>query len=248
MNPYIEQEEVFNDFHHGAIFVIRELLGAQLGPDLVASIEQHLYIHERPAADRLAGRTDVAVKERYAASGVQPGGAGTIQAPAFGTLPLAVDEQRVGYVEVRDRHSRRLVTTIELLSPSNKYAGGDRESYLQKRHEVLRTNVHLVEIDLLRGGPRLPLVGMPPCDYCVLVARGQERPKAGVWPVMLRDRLPPIPIPLREGEPDASLDLQAMLDLVYDRSNYAGRIYDGAPQPALRPADAEWAAQVLARR
>ena len=41
------------------------------------------------------------------------------------------------------------MTVIELLSPTNKYAGPHREQYLGKRKELLQSR-HLVELDLLR--------------------------------------------------------------------------------------------------
>ena len=71
------------------------------------------------------------------------------------------DVERVRYLEVRDREGREVVTVIELLSPSNKRAGDDRESYLAKRRELLRSPAHLVEIDLLRGWTPMPQEGGP---------------------------------------------------------------------------------------
>ena len=124
-------------------------------------------------------------------------------------MPLTVDVEHLSFVEIRDRQGRDLVTVIELLSPTNKRPGPDREQYLAKRRQLLASGVHLVEIDLLRGHPRLPLDDLPPCDYYVMVSRAEERPQAGLWPLGLRDPLPPIPVPLRAADPDASLDLQA---------------------------------------
>jgi hypothetical protein len=156
-----------------------------------------------------------------------------------------VDIERQSFLEVRDRHSREVITVVELLSPSNKATGSDREQYLAKRRQLVTSRVHLVEIDLLRGGPRLPLQNLPECDYYALISRAAERPRVGVWPVRLRDRLPEIPIPLRAGEAEAKLDLQAVLNRVYDAAAYEDYIYQSAPQPALRPDDAEWARQFV---
>lgn len=253
MDPFIEDGgELIHDFHQTSIPIIRELLDRQLPAPYEARLETALYIHELPASERrLVGRTDVAVAE-LPEPGLRGGGIATTlareAAPTYGVLPMvAVDELRLNYLEIRDRQGERLVTVIEMLSRSNKYAGGDREKYLQKRYELLKTDAHLVEIDLLRGGPRLPLDGMPECDYCALVSRAEDRPKVGIWPIMLRERLPVVPIPLREPHQDVALDLQEMLSLVYDRSGYARRIYRGTPQPALSAADAEWAAGLVPR-
>ena len=110
-------------------------------------------------------------------------------------------------MEIRDRQSRQLVTAVELLSPTNKRPGPDREQYLRKRRQYVQARVHLVEIDLLRNGPRLPLEDLPECDYYVLVGRSGEYPRVAVWPLRLRDSLPTIPIPLHppDGDVDARL-------------------------------------------
>jgi hypothetical protein len=161
---------------------------------------------------------------------------------------VAIDTERQSYLEIRDRQSREVVTVIELLSPSNKYAGPDREQYLAKRQRLLASWVNLVEIDLLRGGPRMPLVNLPPCDYYALVSRYTDRPDAGVWPIRLREPLPPIPIPLRAPHPDAQLDLQQMLHRLYDAAGYEDYIYTGEPDPALPAEDAGWARSLLPAR
>ena len=114
-------------------------------------------------------------------------------------LPV-MDIERISYAEIRDTRDWQLITVIELLSPANKYSGSDREQFLAKRGELLSSHVHYVEIDLLRGGPRLPARKLPDCDYYVLVSRAELRPDAGIWPIGLRERLPIVPIPLREGE------------------------------------------------
>ena len=133
---------------------------------------------------------------------------------------------------------------IELLSPSNKYSGTDREQYLGKRGEILASRTHLVEIDLLRGGPRMPFGSLPECAYYVMVSRVEERPEADLWPIRLRDPLPILPIPLRDPDPDVRVDLQAVLHRVYDAARYGNYIYEGSPHPALSAADAAWARQV----
>ena len=156
-----------------------------------------------------------------------------------------MDRERLSYVEIRDRRDRELVTVIELLSPSNKYMGPDREQYLAKRMELLNGPAHLVEIDLLRGGPPLPAAGRPDCSYSVLVSRVESRPDAEFWPIALRERLPVIPVPVRAPDSDAQLDLQAVLDRIYDDAGYADYIYEGNPRPRLDGDDAVWARQFL---
>ncbi|QDU22731.1 hypothetical protein ETAA1_47170 [Urbifossiella limnaea] len=113
------------------------------------------------------------------------------------------DEIHSVYLEIRDTAGLEVVTTIELLSPSNKRTGPDREAYRARVRRVLSSSANFVEIDLLRGGPRMPWGNLPACDYYALVSRPETRPRTDVWPVALRDRLPSIPIPVRAGEPAA---------------------------------------------
>ena len=134
---------------------------------------------------------------------------------------------------------------IELLSPSNKETGDDREAYLRKRLTALGSSSHFVEIDLLRGGERMPVENPPDCDYCFFVSRKPKRPKVEVWPIRLRDELPLLPIPLRTGEPEVLLDVKAVLDAVYDGAGYARRIYDDPPVPPVSPRDTKWAAKFV---
>src|SRR5262249_16412362 len=149
------------------------------------------------------------------------------------------------FLEIRDKDGFGLVTVIELLSPSNKYAGDDHEQYLQKRWEILRSRTHLVEVDMLRGGGRMPLDGLQECDYCAFVSRVEERPRVGIWSWRLRDAIPNIPIPLHEGDPDLLLDVKAVIDQVYDGGRFGNYISSGLPEPRLKPDDAAWAAQFI---
>ena len=150
-------------------------------------------------------------------------------------------EERQPFVEIRDRRGGEVVAILELLSPSNKNSGRDRQQYLGKRDQILDSPTHFLEIDLLRGGPRLPVEGLPPCAYYALVSRTERRPDVDLWPWSLREAMPAIPVPLSAGDPDARLDLQALLHRVYDTSSYADYIYLGAPQPALASEDVVWA-------
>jgi hypothetical protein len=243
MNPYLEHPDVWSDFHQSFIPRLREMLVEQVGEKYMVKIEEHLFIHEFEESERRpAGRGDVTVAGR--GESFETASAGTLAAPVYGTIPVAVDIERHGYLEIRDRKHRQLVTVIELLSPSNKKPGADREQYLAKRDQLLFSQSHLIEVDLLRAGPRMPVDDLPTCDYCVLVSRCEERPRVGIWPLGLRDPLPMIPIPLRDPDPDAGLDLQSALHHVYDSAGYANHIYSNPPEPPLAENDAAWAGQL----
>jgi hypothetical protein len=242
MNPYLERATAWDSFHPQFIASAMAHLAAQLRPEYVVRIENRVYIHEPSAEERFLGRTDAGIVRPPSAGN---GGAAVIAAPARVTILNAVDVQRIGYLTIRDRDGNDLITVLELLSPANKYAGPDREQYLGKRNELLRSRAHFIEIDLLRGGPRMPPSELPTCDYCAIVSRVEERPEAGVWPWRVRDPLPVLPVPLRAPDPDATLDLKAVVDRVYDEGRYANYIYGGPPEPRLAPDDVAWAAPFL---
>jgi Protein of unknown function (DUF4058) len=159
-----------------------------------------------------------------------------------------LDEERESFLGVFDREGRQLVTVVELLSPTNKRPGDNRERYLAKRAEVTNSPAHLVEIDLLRCPQPMPAADRPACVYSVLVSRAGQRPRAGFWPIGLRDPLPTVPVPLRDGDPDARLDLHAVLDRVYDDAGYEHFLYDAEPEPRLTAADMVWAHQLIPQK
>ncbi len=246
MNPYFEQDEVWHDFHQTFITAIRHALVKQVGSKYIVKLALHIYIRELASDERrLLGRADVGIgAPRSHVTGESTNG--VLEAPTQCFVPAGVDVLEESFIEVRKADTRQLVTVIELLSPSNKYSGPDRESYLSKRRQLLLAgNVSFVEIDLLRGGPRLPLEGLQPCDYYALVARAEQRPKVGVWPIQLRDPLPMISVPLLPGDTDARLNLQDLLQTTFDEGGYENFIYDNEPEPRLSPDDAEWAKWVL---
>ena len=219
MNPFLEQDDAWHDFHEKIIPAIGERLVVQVRPNYIVKIDGHDYVHElTPDPRRHLGRTDVQV-------------------------------EKLAFVEISDRRSRELVTVVEVLSPSNKQSGSTRDQYLAKRQELLDSRANLVEIDLLRGGKPMPLVERPDHSYAysVLVSRVDDRPRAGFWPIGLRDRLPIIPIPLRAPDGDARLDLQEALNHVYDASGYEDYIYSGLPDPPLEGEDRIWAEGVIPR-
>jgi hypothetical protein len=240
MNPYLEQDDAWHDFHERFLPVAAELIAAQVDPRYIVKIDEHVYVHELSAEQRgFLGRADVAVTR---SASTTPAATGTtLAAPIRVRFVQDVDTVGQSYLEVRDRHTRKVVTVVELLSPANKQPGPDREQYLAKRLRFLHSAVHLVEIDLLRGGDRLPPADATACAYCVLVSRMQERPEAGLWPLALRERLPVIPVPLTSPDPDARLDLQEVIHRVYDAAHYGTYIYAAEPNPPLSAEDAAWA-------
>ena len=245
MNPYLEHPEVWHDFHERFIPRLADLLDAQVGSGYLVKIDEHIYVQELDddGQRKFFGKADVSVAETTSWPAKASGGTATLEAPAQ-VVPVLVDEVRECFIEIRDRQNRALVTVIELLSPANK-SGSDRHRYLLKRNEILKSPAHLVEIDLLRGGQWMPFVELPPCDYYVMVSRAAKRPKAGLWPLHLREPLSEIPVPLKPGDADVRLNLQQLVQQLYDAAGYAKYIYDNDLTPALSDDDASWAAAFL---
>jgi len=149
-------------------------------------------------------------------------------------------------IEIRDVTNRELVTAIEVLSPTNKRGDGYRE-YLNKRRRVLSSMAHLLEIDLLRKGNRVPMQKpLPPAPYFVFLSRAERRPMTEIWPIQLDTRLPIVPVPLLAGDPDVALDLQLALNTVYDLLNYDLSVdYTHSPEVPLENEAANWAEECL---
>lgn len=180
---------------------------------------------------------------------VQPGGgAAAAVAIAPVTIPsLESIEVREGYVEVLRLPERKLVTSIEFLSPWNKFGEGLGE-YRHKRRSLVREGVHVVEIDLLRRGRRTELAApLPPGHYCAFVFRADRRPDVDVYAWDLKHPLPAIAVPLQPPDADVMLELSTVVSTAYARGQYCRKLrYGAAPPGPLTPADAAWAS-ALAR-
>jgi hypothetical protein len=252
MDPYLENPSRWPEFHGALLFCFRAALNAVLPPRYVASVDLHVWLHEPDAETRTRiGKPDVYLTDQPGTTGPASGGAtATLPAPAVVLLPVV---RRVGprYLRILDSLDRRVVTVVELLSPSNKDLGADRDQYLAKRNEYLATGLNLVEIDLLRAGHR-PSLGEPmppPGAYLVFVSRAADFPQVGIWTFTIRDALPEIPVPLDPEDGVASLALKPCLDKVYDEARYATILnYTQDSVPPLVEPDATWARDLLAAR
>jgi len=244
MDPYIETPRIWVDFHHGLAYEISASLNSQIQPRYFARMEAYQTLEIVDAGDTHKFRPDVSVSKPFSAREV---------AVAYETLTttMPVDSQIVdeiplelSRVEIRMTKTDRIITVIEILSPINKRPRHDAHAdYLRKRRELLLTHVHFIEIDFLRGGERPPLeTPVPPAPYYVMLSRANRRPDVQVWPIQLAHRLPSIPVPLDEPDPDASLDLSALVAAVYERGGYASQIdyTQPAPPPELSETETQW--------
>ncbi|MGP0067286.1 MAG: DUF4058 family protein [Isosphaeraceae bacterium] len=242
MDPYLEGSTWMN-FHGQLCAEIARQLGPKLRPRYLARLTERFFTEITVAAGptKTLKSPDIAVVEsRPALRPNGAGGLGTATVPV--RIPTEIPESVLHFsVEIRDRLERRLITSIEVLSPTNKRGEG-RDEYLAKRHRILLSQSHLIEVDLLRAGRRIPMTReLPSAPYYVYVGRFETRPDTDVWPVPLDQPLPTIPVPLLPGDADVPLDLQLALTTVYDLSDYGLEIdYTQPPDGPLSPEQAAW--------
>ncbi|MFV9504051.1 MAG: DUF4058 family protein [Oscillochloridaceae bacterium umkhey_bin13] len=221
IDPYLEQPGLWPNLHTGLITGIRDQLQAELSGQYVALITPYVTLESiEITPTHQAFIPDVGIlREGGPESGSAPS---TIAAPPL-TLPARMEvPTRYARIEIRSVLNQTLITTIELLSPANKRPSQDRAgAYEKKRQELFASEVHLLEIDLLRGGVRPQLARpLPAAAYFILLSRAYRRPLIDVWPVALAEPLPVVPVPLIYPDPDVALDLGRILRQIYRNARY----------------------------
>jgi hypothetical protein len=244
-NPYLEAPAFWSDFHSRFINYWCEAIADMLPGEYEASISERVYLVESDPDARKLVSPDVAISaEEFSSRSLATSSAATLEPT---TIPLAVlDSPRETFVEILHRPDRALVTSIELLSPTNKQAPG-RIDYLTKRRSILSQQVHLIELDLLRAGQRVPFAKpLPPADYYYILSRYEERPDCQVYAWQMAHALPTLPIPLRAPDPDIYVDLSSVFTTAFDRGRFARRIDYASPIGNLNDAERNWLHQQLA--
>ena len=252
MNPWLEIG--WENTHATLLTYIKDSLNESLPPDLRVRTEEGVTIGsgDSETGHGAKRRPDVSVTESWKLGEPpqwQP-------EPATGSTLLAEPDQIVledhvppRWLEITDS-TGRLVTVIELLSPSNKTY--DRQEYKLRQHRYLECHVNLVEIDLLLAGAHTVAVSpdlLKPADgsarYMVCAARAAVSSQREIYLLPLRERLKPVRIPLRATDKDVILDLQPLIDRSYQTGRYWQTDYTRPlPQP-LSDADAAWATELL---
>jgi hypothetical protein len=259
MDPFIEACGLWEGFHNHLVEAIYRAIAPALPKGYTADTAVRSYVvqMESEGKNEHLAKPDVAVVKP--AAGKKPrkkkGGVAVAEpAPGESVVMQAFVAERFEetFVEIyAEREERILVTCIEALSPSNKRRG--TEGWLQyerKRQAMLLGRANFIEFDLLRDGPRMPmLTPWPDSPYALLVCRAINAPYCRVWPAHFQRRLPVIPVPLLDPEPDLSLNLQPLLDDIYSLGRYDERIdYAQALVPPLSSADEDWVRDALRDR
>ncbi|MDJ0800669.1 MAG: DUF4058 family protein [Calothrix sp. MO_167.B12] len=245
MNPYLEMPELWHQVHNRLIVAIADELTPQIVPKYRVSIEERVYTS---VADILmTGIADVAVSLRQESIPGNTITAAKLTEPAKVSVPIP-EEITERFLEVRSTQTGEVVTVIEILSPKNKRGKEGREAYERKRHKIFASNTSLVEIDLLRGGEPMPVLGAVDTGYRILVSRGYRRPEADLYTFGLKNVIPTFPVPLRKGEVEPVVDLQSLLNEVYAKARFDLAIsYSQPVKPTLSPEEEVWAKEILER-
>jgi hypothetical protein len=184
MDPYIEQPTFWSSLNFRLIGAIAAAIEPQLSRNYYVEIETRTY--QTDGSDELLiGLPDAAVIARQSTqdepNSESPSPVATRIKPATVVLPMPVPIKE-RYLEVREVGSDAVITVVEVLSPSNKRPGEGRTIYQNKRQQVLGSATHLIEIDLLRGGEPMPILGQAVASaYRVLVSRSDQRPTADLY-------------------------------------------------------------------
>ncbi len=254
MDPYLENILYWRSVHSSLITCIMGALNAVLPDAFMARGEGRAYIlphHQLIYPDALNSRAPTADDD---APRPPVATVATVVRVATTPLVLSFAEEEVfeRYLQILSVDDERVVTVLEVLSPTNKARESTgRAEYVKKQRQTRDSSTHLLEIDLLRAGQHT--VAVPPdalrarvkYDYLSCVRRaGDERYE--VYPFTVRDRMPVVRVPLSEGWDDTLLDLQEVWDETYRLGAWhKGINYRSEPDPPLSPADTEWADDLL---
>jgi hypothetical protein len=250
VNPFIEASGRWEGFHNSFVIRCGDQLNEHLPEHYAATVQERVALidlaDEAPTSQRKPDVTIARDLEWRGSGGtsVATDVAAEIE-PATLTLPR-YDHANQWYIDIVLLPDQELITSIELLSPSNK-SGHDSTEYHAKRAALLQRDISLVEIDLLLRGNRLFVQEpLPPGDFYVFVSRPEERPRCQVYPWSIRRALPSIPIPLKKPDADVKLDLAAAFTMTFDRGRYDRTLrYDVDLAGPLTEPDRQWVAERL---
>ncbi len=249
MDPYLEDQRRWQDVHHALVAALRADMNRLLPAGYAASVE--LRIYTLPPGRSVYPDIVTSVVGPPRPMGSRSGTAAVALADPPTQVRRQPAEIREPYVQIIALGGgvERIVACVEVLSPANKASSGEgRAQYLAKQRSLLASDVHLVEIDLLRAGePTIAasLAAGAEHDYAICLSRANSD-ISDTWAVGVRQRLPRFLLPLLPDEGELVVDLQASLNRAYDEGAFARRIdYSADPVPPLDGDDAAWADALL---
>jgi hypothetical protein len=226
MDPFIEGSPDWPDFHQSLTVALKKDLARAVPERYIVrgDYRTSLEMVEPEGKARADFYPDISVQERGAGRPARKKAGAAPAAVAPLRLRAKVEEDfRESFIEILERKDRRrLVTLVEVLSPSNKTPGSSSwAAYSGKRQAALLGGVNLVELDLLRNGERMPMLDpWPDSPYVLTVARAGGRGRCDVWPASAGEPLPAIPFPLCPPDADIVLPLQPLIDEIYQELKY----------------------------
>lgn len=159
------------------------------------------------------------------------------------------EEHHEDYIEIRQRGDGKLITLIDIVSPTNRISSGGREAYLGTRREARKAGSSLVEIDLvLQGEPTLEYSreNLPEWDYAVTVTRSSHPDRHEIYTTTMQKRLPRFRMPLAPDDRDTVVDLHTAFNRCYDQGGFSSRIeYSSDPSTTLDDEDQAWICDLL---
>ncbi len=251
MNPYLENPATWPNLHSRLIVAIANLLGPKIRPKYRVVVEEAVYRRDESDQAVLIGVPDVSVRFSGALSPepeeVSPEGniAVATPEPVVVTVPMP-DVVRHRYLEIRSLRTSDVITVIEILSPVNKRGIG-RQKYESKRLEILESQTHLVEIDLLHEGQPMPVLNYgQESHYRVLASESSHRPQAQLYPFNLQQPIPLFWVPLKSEDQPIVVDLKPILEEIYELSGYDLDLdYSQDPLPQWPKSELAWIDQQL---
>jgi hypothetical protein len=251
MDPYLERPGTWTELHGTLIVAMQRHLNRVLPERFVATSDRHVWIGTLEEENGVSLREpDVFVTETKSGRALSSTSSTALLSAPQTIIVRRTERRGRPFLRIDDLEYQRVVTMIELLSPTNKKPGPDREAYKVKRQECLNSDINFVEMDLLRSGERFALERKPSkTDYYILVSPVATSPHAGLWEFSVRDRLPVVPIPLTADVKDVLLKLKVCFDEAYNDARLDKKVnYARPPVPPLRSADAAWVKALLAKR
>ena len=232
----VEQYGLWSVFHKHLIVELFTSLRAELGDAYWVDMETEILLVPRPSGPARPVAPDANVSRiEHGRSSQEASIAAT---PALLEVDEPIGEFEQSWIEVRrrdwpdldDRLGSRVVSVIEVLSPSNKGLFGERDlrKFLGKRRDYLLSTVSYLEIDLLVAGTRdlpSPVEKLAEHPSIAWSSQVQERSRHyWAWGWQQNDPLPSVVLPL-DYPRVRSVDLRGYYQRAYETNQWTSRLH-----------------------